>query len=345
MCHHADMEAVAEINQRALRRQQGDLRRLDAALGKQILGRPSGVLVAHALANSRLTINFHPDRVAGNSKTVAENLLASGRYLPQQLTGISNGGRFGVGGPRAKWEHDLFGEPNEQARTSPPVYGTLDLAQDPHGGAPRFGSCFIVLNPSSLKDTTFSVGDSHDQPSDVGTSESFIGVLAGLFEQAAGGGALDRALGIGGLLTVLADSEPGLVPARELDGYVEAQLHGGIELGRDVAEVVLDPSFRSTEIEDQTRAASELYGFEVEWHSGSVLDPADIPDSFRGPEIVELAGQLAGSNRMLDVRKIGDFASTIPFARAGPQGDLPTSERQKVKFLWHCLLRFGHDSE
>jgi len=57
------------------------------------------------LAAGRLTVNFHPDRVARSGRSVAAGLLDEGRYRSQWVTGISNGGRSAViGGERAGWE-------------------------------------------------------------------------------------------------------------------------------------------------------------------------------------------------------------------------------------------------
>ena len=42
------------------------------------------------LLQSPITINFHPDRVSNNNKTVIENLLEQGQYYGQFRTGTTN---------------------------------------------------------------------------------------------------------------------------------------------------------------------------------------------------------------------------------------------------------------
>ena len=79
-----------------------------------------------------------------------------------------------------------------------------------------------------------------------------------------------------------------------LDDYVEAQVHGGIELARDVETLVLDPGFAGTEVERLARGMP----CPVSWHVGFALDLTEVaahPD-FRGPPAVELAGRLVADS-------------------------------------------------
>ena len=45
------------------------------------------------------------------------------------------------------------------------------------------------------------------------------------------------------------DGPPVPIAATDLDGYIEAQVHGGVSLETHVDAVVLDPSFRDTSVE------------------------------------------------------------------------------------------------
>jgi Protein of unknown function (DUF3626) len=75
-------------------------------------------------------------------------------------------------------------------------------------------------------------------------------------------------------------------PADGLDDYIEAQVHGAVHVDRDVEAVVLDPSFRGTQVED----AAHGLGCPVEWHGGFTLGAAELarhPD-YRGPRYVRL---------------------------------------------------------
>lgn len=91
----------------------------------------------------RLTVNFHPDRVARSGLTVADGMARTGRYVSQWVTGISNGGRSAfAGGDRQRWEQTLFAHAYADADPSNvefPNYGAWDLLGDPHGGSPGSG--------------------------------------------------------------------------------------------------------------------------------------------------------------------------------------------------------------
>jgi hypothetical protein len=67
-----------------------------------------------------------------------------------------------------------------------------------------------------------------------------------------------------------------------LDDYIEAQVHGVVDLARDIEAVVLDPSYRGCPIETM---AGRL-GCPVEWHGGFVLAAAELRrhPEYRGRE-------------------------------------------------------------
>ena len=66
--------------------------------------------LAAALRRAPLTINFHPDRVIADGRSVAEALRDEGVYRSQFETRISAGGLTAFpGGDRDRWEHELFG--------------------------------------------------------------------------------------------------------------------------------------------------------------------------------------------------------------------------------------------
>jgi hypothetical protein len=111
-----------------------------------------------------------------------------------------------------------------------------------------------------------------------------------------------------------------------LDDYVEAHVHGVIQLDRDVEAIVLDPCYRGTPIE----AAAHRLGCRVEWHGGFALTTTELrryPD-YRGSEFVELGESLARDGR-LDPRIIGDAS------RGGGH------DEQALKRVWHYVARFG----
>ena len=111
-----------------------------------------------------------------------------------------------------------------------------------------------------------------------------------------------------------------------LDDYIEAQVHGGVCLGRDVDALVLDPSHRGTAVE----AAAEALPCPVEWHPGFRLAVSELlrHPEYRGKQFVELGVGLAVDG-YLTPRLIGDAART---GRYDPQA---------LKRVWHYVARFG----
>jgi hypothetical protein len=259
------------------------------------------------LTGGRLTVNFHPDRRDRTGRTVAAALREDGRYLSQWHTGISNGSRSAMsGGARERFELNLFGAPVDA------VYGAWDLLLDPHGGSPFFGSCFLILAPHMQRQTTLCIGDSRLDPEDVGTFDAPWSILASLAEQAERSDLLGRPLGLDVLCAALAADWIPLAPGRVLDRYVEAQIHGAIDLARDVVAVVADPSFAGTDVEDDLVALRDRQGVSLSWHGGSQL---------------------------LTER------DKLPLPPPSEDGDPHDSDHQLVKRLWQQTLRDGRDAD
>jgi hypothetical protein len=270
-----------------------------------------------------ITVNFHPDRLLADGLSVAEHLAAEGVYRSQFETGISNGG---LGGPRAGWEERMF--PGVYSTpVGRPIYGALNLAGFPDGASPRFGSCHLVLRPVVSGRATFSHGDSVTSPTAVGTADAFGAVWSGL---------LDEVSSSGRALNLAADSAAGWVAAlsaprsragRAMDDYVEAQIHGGLALGADVAAVVADPSFAGTPYEGLLRTLCGV----LMWSPGFVLSPAGFPADLRGPEVPPLAAEVAARYGVAELD-----AEVVGRAAREPGADL-----QLVKYLWHVLVLRG----
>lgn len=272
------------------------------------------------LDHATITINFHPDRRLADGRTVIQHLTRDGVYRSQFETGISNGG---LGGPRLDWEHRMFAGAYQNTTQGRPLYGALNLAGHPDGAAPRFGSCHLVLHPAVTTRATFSHGDSAAQPTILGTATTFGALWRSL---------LDEVTRTGQALNVTATSPdtwqaaltaPRATCGRSLDGYLEAQIHGGLTIPQDVTAVIADPSFRGTAIEADLRALSAP----LRWTPGFVLPAADVPPDLRGPELPPFAQALAAQHgrTTLDAELIG----------RAPQDQLR-------KYLWHILVLRGH---
>ncbi|WP_432564294.1 DUF3626 domain-containing protein [Kineococcus sp. SYSU DK003] len=252
-------------------------------------------------AGLRVTVHFHPDRRVrdGTDRSTLRRLLDDGTYLSQFATGTSNGGLTAhPGGDRWNWESRLFGAAYDDAPAGErPVYGSLDHRHRAAGGSVRFGSAHLRLRPQVLARTTFCFPDSADHPVDLGVAERCD-------------------------LTALADAGGRDV----LDDYVEAHVHGGVVLARDVEALVLDPCHRGSPVEELARR----FPAPVEWHHGFVLSRGDFarPDvaAFRGAATARVGASLGP---LVDAAVIGAATWT---------GEL---DEQVLKRVWHCVARFG----
>ena len=291
----ANHAALGYVRARADRERGSSLARIERALSSARVpaDRADGADVEALCAAVRrvgvLTVNFHPDRLLADGRSVAEALCEEGTYRNQFETKISSGGLTAFpGGDRDCWEKAVFGGAYHSpgVRDSErPKYGGLDLMNYSDGACPRFGSCHLRLGAETLGRSTFSFGDSSRGPHDVGVIDAFAPVLAALLESVARDG---TALGRVGLdvpqfverLLGARVARRGLfarAQGRAVDDYVEAQIHGAISLAADAAALVMDPSFQDTRTGELLLAAAERHGLETEWHPGFVLTAAEVP--------------------------------------------------------------------
>ncbi|WP_336622399.1 DUF3626 domain-containing protein [Nocardioides oceani] len=257
--------------------------------------RPAASTAVQPGASPRVTLQFHPDWPYRDGMVI-ESMARDRVYRSQFETGTSNGGLTAfTGGDRWRWESRLFeGRYDDAPPSSRPVYGAWNRKLDPYGGAVRFGSAYLRLRAEVTHRCTFCFPDSVFEPVDVGDASLLphLGQIA---------------------------DESGF---DDLDDCVEAHVHGGVSLPRDVEAVVLDPCFRGTGVEYAARAL----GCGVEFHPGFRASPDDFDVEYRGPHIVDLARSLGND---LDPEVLGAAARS---GRHPPQ---------HIKQVWHCLARFG----
>lgn len=246
-----------------------------------------------------VTLHFHPDRLVGG-QPILEAMARDGVYRSQFETGTSNGALTAYsGGDRWVWESRIFAGAYDNVPASErPKYGSLNFRRCRLGGSPRFGSAYLRLTSETLARTTFCYPDSVFGPKNFGSALRISSLIA------------------------MAELEQ----RDALDDYIEAHIHGLVDLRRDVDALVLDPCYRDTPVE---QAASKL-GCPVEWHSGFQLSTEELrchPD-YRGLPYVELGLSLARDG-YLDPRIIGDAARTGRY------------DEQALKRVWHYVARFG----
>ncbi len=304
----------------------------------------------------RVGLHFHPDRISGDGRTVAEALLGDGSYKNQFESRMSNG-RLSPerGGDRDEWENGLFGEAY-LGRDIPlalrPKYGALALMGHSDGPSPRFGCCYFLLKPACSKRATFCFGDSHQSPAERGTWSVWEDILAALLTHSF---VHDSALGVANvrpaaLLDRLREipalpheTSASLAPARILDHYIEAQVHGEIGLLDDVDALVVDPSFRETEIQQQLSELCDRYDIGLHWHGGSHLQVRDVPSDFRGSAMPALAARVAPEGAltpaMIGTATRNALRNPQEWDEFGSTADV----LQSLKLLWHVLLRYGEE--
>ena len=247
----------------------------------------------------RVTLHFHPDRLAGGVP-ILRRMAADGVYRSQFETGTSNGGLTAFpGGDRWRWESRIFGGAYDDGPAAGrPKYGALNFRRRRVGGSPRFGSAHLRLAASAMERATFCYPDSFLEPAHFGVAARVSTLVA---------------------MAAADDKDP-------LDDYIEAHVHGVLDLAADVEALVLDPCYQGTEVEADAR----LLGRPVEWHGGFRVTTGDLRRNagYRAPEFAELGISLARGG-FLDPAMIGDAA------RAGRH------DEQSLKRVWHYVARFG----
>jgi len=276
-------------------------------MGTDRIGQPDERALRHVASLSsgppldpslRVTLNFHPDRRAGG-RSILDALVADGKYHSQFLTGTSNGGLTAhPGGDRWRWESRMFGGAYDDAPAhTRPIYGALNFRRRSVGAAPRFGSAHFRLTGDTLQRATFCYPDSYLEPTHFAVAASMS-------------------------LIELAEADQ----QDALDDYIEAQVHGPVRLDRDVEALVLDPSYRGTDVE----AAAHRLPCLVRWHPGFRLSLVELRrhPEYRGQRYVDLGIRIAEGD-YLDPRVIGEAARTGRY------------DEQDLKRVWHYLARFG----
>lgn len=257
---------------------------------------------AHGLpmpSGMSVNLHFHPD-ISVQGELTIKRMGREGFYRSQFETGTSNGGLTAASkGDRWTWESWIFGGAYDRANPAlRPKYGALNFQHRMIGASPRFGSCHLRLRTHILGRTTFCYPDSHMKPDAFGVPNRMA--LIELAEQ--------NALGLDPIL----------------DNYIEAHVHGPLNIQDDVEAIVLDPSYRDTEID---KSAQRL-GCKVEWHDGFrlQLDRLLANPSFRPRPALDAIDEL-------NIRTPADI---------GVSRDHPL-DYQTAKWVWHCVARFGGD--
>ncbi|KIY02030.1 uncharacterized protein Z520_02168 [Fonsecaea multimorphosa CBS 102226] len=353
--HASQRRAIAHIKAQAISLRLAAVDVLSEIFSMSNIPISSLDLVRSAIRqHARVALHFHPDRPVGN-RVVAQGLLEDGTYRSQFETGISNGSVSAhAGGFRDLWERSLFQGAYHADDVSPchrPRYGALNLMRNPEGPAPRFGSCYLVLKPEVSARSTFTFGGSQADPRYRGIVDEFDAVLSALFEECF---TRDFALGVSGirppqLMARILDLHEPLpanvsngVQCHNLDHFIEAQVHGDVHLDRDVEALIVDPSFRGSEIWQYIKGMATKYRFPLHCHHGFSMRVQDVPIDFRGPSMPSLAAAIARNGHQLDAETIGRAVRELArhpesWSSRGTYAEV----LQEMKLIWHVLVRFG----
>ena len=245
-------------------------------------------------------VHFHPDALTLGGTPILDSIASARRWSSQFETGTSNGGLTACpGGDRWRWESALFGGAYDGATAAErPLYGGLRRSDDPRGSAPRFGSAHLRLSRAVLDRTTLCFPDSVFEPDAVGTAWEAGAVI---------------------------DAVAAVVLEDPLDRYIEAHIHGGLELDA-VESIVFDPRFGGTEVESAARAL----GRPITWHPGYVLqvDGLRAHDGYHGLEAVRAAERIA----------LDGLLTPAVLGEALRRGDIASDV---AKHVWHLIARFA----
>jgi Protein of unknown function (DUF3626) len=247
----------------------------------------------------RVTLHFHPDRLVAGTP-ILQLMARDGVYRSQFETGTGNGGLTAYpGGDRWRWESRIFAAVyDHRPAADRPKYGSLNFRRRLVGGSPRFGSAYLRLAGHVVGRTSFCYPDSFFSPQHFGVASRLSTLVA---------------------LAEADDKDP-------LDDYIEAHVHGMVDLAGDAEALVLDPCYRGTLVE----SAARRLPCPVEWHGGFTLTTTELRrhPGYRGQEFVDLGVSLARDGR-LDPGIVGDAS------RAGRH------DEQALKRVWHYVARFG----
>lgn len=355
---NAQQQALDYVYQQAIQKKHSDSERIQKVLLSYGIACDVADLVKVICDIARLTINFHPDRLLADGRSVIAALYEEGIYRSQFETKISNGGLTAfAGGDRDMWEAAMLGgayQAQGVAGAERPKYGGLNLMNYDDGACPRFGSCHFRLKEHVLRRATLVFGDSASDPEDIGVINGFEPVLAGLLEEIEAHGNVLGRREVDVTTFVSALLHPGDLrtcsfhrsQGRALDDYIEAQIHGKLRMAEDIDALIADPSFQNTATGELLEATAKKYGFPLEWHEGFELALEDVPSDFRGPEMPSLARRVlenhALENGYLDAATIGLAAVSVV---ANPEWwqdwGSPSDTLQHIKYLWHILVVYG----
>jgi len=190
--------------------------------------------------------------------------------LFKNLFDVKTGGGCTSTGPRKGWETSIFGPCYDNAcddeNDSPskrPKYGVLDVCNDPQGVLPArcYGRSYFVFRNVRLR-TTFASCDTSAMP-DLAVLDQHAKVLYEYFE--------NELREVVRVATAPPGSEERVGDSGAIIRYKEAQIHGEVQLARDIVRLVAVEEHRDMEKSDghfgkkEVEELCEKHGWELVW--------------------------------------------------------------------------------
>jgi hypothetical protein len=172
--------------------------------------------------------------------------LSDGRYRNQFDTGASRGAL--APGPRMLVESILLGIPSEAQAKHRPVYGYLTGSCEARANVIKYGDVVLELRSDVHRRTTFTFGDSLDEPAMRSAHPPFCPSPL----------SRPRTYALDGRLDLLGASEPWQAT---MCGYFEAQVHGALT-PRDVESAAFTLGGSPADVD---RVALQQYG--IRWRT------------------------------------------------------------------------------
>jgi len=245
--------------------------------------------VSYMRDKAPITVNFDPDkslavqttgfaprlglRVERNgSNRLIDSFLVDPDYRNQFETGITGGSNCAIpGGARDTWERTIFDGDYQTGPFDPtvrPKYGSVNARNIIDGGAPSYGSCCFVLKPSVRNRVTITPQNSSCcGRDDVGTLDDCMHVLL-------------KKSNLQDIVKAAINSASAATASSFTCGfdfpYIEMQVHGPLELCKDVDLLVADPKYRGTPYEAKLRDLCARDGIKLMWKSDADI-VADSP--------------------------------------------------------------------
>lgn len=216
-----------------------------------------------------LTVNLPPKVTVGDTEvSVFKSLQGEGRY--KNLW--ERGGRRAAN-PKAPQRSPAFflhkesktfqAQYNAVSPRERPKYGALNPLKLPQGGASVFGRGVLILKPEVKQRTTYVPRDSRFTEMD---QVGFQGAMAGCLAAKSNDylrQVMDVSLGNRAVGSYQPEEEPGAFTG---SNYIEAHIHGDIDLANDLAGVALDRCYQGTQYAQDAEAFALQFKVPLEWY-------------------------------------------------------------------------------